>query len=250
MNKRFFLIGFTMVALVSVVFFAMRPSEVRSADDASPEGCRKFIIDQMSVIHDEFRAHIFGARENNNGDIEGLTGGFASKSRTGILETKQRLTSELVAPAVESYRVLRCRTNAVCLAMKQSFDVDGGTDITVKQLGCADEPLVSAPVCSFTTTVMLPTDRLNLESECAGMTETSLSAERAVLKLAFSYDSGYRSMVQMAGMIDWFQGDFPDLVLGPIRDMVGMLGKLHQIPCFIGQCDRPDTSTLVRPTGS
>ncbi|MSR67331.1 hypothetical protein EXS65_00685 [Candidatus Peribacteria bacterium] len=247
MRLRLFFLG-TGILLTAFVFLPWSsPESARSADAATPDGCRRHVIDRMSVIHDEYRSRVFGARENREEDIEVFTGGLAPESGTGILGTKQRLTSELVWPAVESYRVLRCRTNAICLAMKKSFDVNANTSLTIKQMGCVEQTIDSYPSCSFVDTGYLPTDRLGLETECSGMSETSLYAEKAVLKLAFSYDSGYRSTLQKAGIIDWLQGDFPDLVIRPIRDMVSMLGKLHEIPCFIGQCDRPDTSNMTPP---
>ncbi len=247
MKVRFFFLGTGILLMTLVLLQWSNPESVRGADATTPDDCRRHVIDRMSIIHDEYRSRIFGARENEEGDFEVLTGGLASQTGTGIMETKARLTSELVWPAVESYRILRCRTNAICLAMKQSFDVNAGTSLTIKQLGCAEQTIDSYPSCSFVDTGFLPTDRMGLEAECSGMSESSLSAEKAVLKLAFAYDSGYRSMLQTAGIIDWLQGDFPDRVLTPIRDMVNMLGKLHEIPCFIGQCDRPDTSKIIVP---
>jgi hypothetical protein len=59
-----------------------------------------------------------------------------------------------------------------------------------------------------------------------------------------AYDSGYRSLLQLSGMVDWMLEGFPTETVKAVSDMVNMLGKLHQIPCFIGQCDNPDTESL------
>lgn len=223
---------------------------VRGAPPASTNACYRQIVEAMSAVHDEFRAVVFGSRKDNDGKFTVLTGGFSAKEQKGILETKERLSSELIEPVVESYRVLQCRMSAICEAMKRSYEVNGGTTITVKQLGCSDRTGQSFDQCSFIESGMTQQDVTNLVTECRGLVIRSMEIERSILQLAFSYDSGYRALLQLSGMVDWFQGDFPDEVLKPIRDMVNLLGKMHEIPCFIGQCDRPDTSILGTSSSS
>lgn len=231
-------IGFAFLS--SLTFIASIGIEpVRSAPDVTVEGCRARVLSEMGDVRDEYRAHVFGARKVSSTRADILTGGSVKDPVKGILETKGRLTSELVSPAVESYRVLRCRMHAVCLTMQHSFDLNPNTSVQISDLGCADRSMRSYGECSFTQTAFTGTDRSALESECGSLFTQSMKTERSVLLLAFGYDSGYRSGLQLSGMIDWFQGDFPDEVLKPIRDMVSMLGKLHEIPCFIGQCDLP-----------
>ena len=246
MKLRLITLGIGCAVLIAAVV-SEKTDVVHGQTTVSTAGCRNRVVDEMSKVHDEYRAHIFGARKNRNGDFEVLTGGLASQTGTGIMETKARLTSELVWPAVESYRILRCKTGAICFAMKDSFFADQDAQLTIRQLGCTDETITSYPECAFADAGLMQSPADDLTSECQTLNDTSLDMERAVLHLAFAYDSGYRSILQLAGMIEWFQGDFPDTVLGPIRDMVGMLGKLHEIPCFIGQCDHPDTTTLIGP---
>jgi hypothetical protein len=84
-------------------------------------------------------------------------------------------------------------------------------------------------------------DALDIQAQCARWVESSLAAERAVLKLAVSYDSGYRSMLQSAGMIEAVSAGAEAKNIRPIQSLVNILGKLHQIPCFISQCDQPLT---------
>jgi len=85
----------------------------------------------------------------------------------------------------------------------------------------------------------------NAIRQCHTLVADTLSAERAVLRLAVAYDTGYRSLLQLAGMVDWMLEGFPTQTVKAIATMVNMLGKLHQIPCFIGQCDNPNTADLT-----
>ncbi len=242
------------IGMIATIFFGVallsHADSVRGAPPATTSACYGQIVEAMGAVHDEFRAIVFGSREDNDGNFTVLTGGFSEEEHTGILEMKERLSSELVEPVVESYRVLQCRMSAVCEAMKRSYNVNGGTTLTVKQLGCRDQTGQSFDQCSFIESGMTEQDVTNLVTECRGLVIRSMEAERSVLQLAFSYDSGYRALLQLSGMVDWFQGDFPDEVLKPIRDMVNLLGKMHEIPCFIGQCDRPDTSVLSSSSSS
>ncbi len=243
------IIGAIVIVLLGVTVFSNADS-VRGAPPVSTTACYGQIVEAMASVHDEFRAVVFGSRKDNDGKFTVLTGGFSQAEHVGILETRERLSSELVEPTVESYRVLRCRMSAVCEAMKASYEVNGGSTLTVKQLGCSDQTGRSFDQCSFKESGMTQQDVTNLATECKRLVIKSLETERAALHLAFSYDSGYRALLQLSGMVDWFQGDFPDEVLKPIRDMVNLLGKLHEIPCFIGQCDRPDTSILSTSSSS
>jgi hypothetical protein len=169
--------------------------------------------------------------------------------RTGILETKERLTSELVAPLVESYRVLRCRSMTVCQTMLDSLQTKGG-NTKVQPLGCTlqtvkryDECALAGGGSSSSSASEAGEGRLEeadqLQAYCEEMVSDTLQFEQAALRLAVAYDAGYRSMFQLAGMMDWMQQDIALSTLEPIRNMVGLLGKLHQIPCFAGQCDVP-----------
>lgn len=205
------------------------------------------MVSELGTVHDEFRAHIFGARSNpKGGGVTVLTGGSAAAPVKGILETKGRMSSELIAPVVESYRVLRCRSIAVCMAMQQSFG-NGRSPVAVEPLGCGAATVPRFGECRFANSdSSLQQTQQALTVACATLVERSLKVERAVLTAAMSYDSGYRAALQIGGMIDWMQQDLPTAAIKPIRDMIGLLGKLHEIPCFIGQCDAPDTSRLLR----
>lgn len=211
---------------------------------ASAVACRARAVNELGRVHDEFRARIFGSRFDRNGYATALTGGFVEDEHEGILETKGRLTSELVTPIVESYRAYRCRSISVCEAMKQSFQTP--FPLTIQPLGCKSLNIESFNECQFTANDKgTPAEESQLISECGQLVETSLQAERAILKLAVAYDSGYRAALQIGGMLEWMQEDLPDNALKPVRDMINLLGKLHEIPCFIAQCDNPDASALA-----
>ena len=233
--------------LVAALLFGTVPSTpvTFSAPAVTKDGCRDRVVKELGIVHDEFRARIFGSRKDADGKFAVLTGGFSAQRQKGILETKKRLASELVTPVVESYRTYRCRSVAVCSVMNRSFADVPGT-YKVHPLGCESQDLSSYDECDFKGTGG-QTDITSLTQECGTMVDDSLKAERAVLRLALSYDAGYRAALQLGGMIDWMQMDLPNAALKPIRDMIGMLGKLHEIPCFIGQCDKPDTSIIQTP---
>src|SRR3989338_5500277 len=217
------------------------------AQQTTSQTCRNRIVNELSQTHDEFRSHIFGSRKDRDGKFKVLTGGEVSEERLGILETKGRLTSELVAPIVESYRVLRCQDVAICETMAQSIGMKGGL-LDVRPLGCAQVTVSRYDECYLagddTSDAGMNDDAVTLAGYCNQMIEDSLRLERRVLQLAVAYDSGYRATMQFAGMIDCLTRELPRYVMEPVRDMINLLGRLHQIPCFIGQCDFPDNSGL------
>ncbi len=217
---------------------------------AAEDECFSRVAGEMAAVHNEYRSHLFGSRKDTDGKNIVLTGGETNAVRTGIFETKGRLTSELVEPIVDSYRVYRCRTLSVCRTLDESFGVDGGT-VDLRQLGCEPTQAERYEECYLAGKGDQPEQAADLQSEgtallgqCQALAEQTLAAERSVLKLAVAYDSGYRALLQFVGMIDWVLTDFPTQTVKAIADMVNVLGKLHQIPCFIGQCDAPDTASL------
>ncbi len=235
-----------LASLGIVITFFTSNARVSSQTSASPELCRARFIEELGKVHDTYRAHVFGAREGGDDGLGVLlSGGSVSGDAIGkgIFETKGRLSSELIEPIVESYRVLRCRSIAICNAMKASNKQDGETPLTIDTLGCAAETIDRYAECRKTKED-LTMDIPHLVLECGRTVARSLAAERATLRLALSYDSGYRASLQLGGMIDWMQEDAPTAVLAPLQSMVNMLGKLHEIPCFIGQCDDPRPSTI------
>jgi hypothetical protein len=212
----------------------------------SPQECTNRMQSELTAVHDTYRSVLFGSRKTASGLLEVLTGGLTDEERTGIFETKRRLTSELVAPLIESYRVYRCKSLGVCAMVTDSFVQKGG-DANIHLLGCSAFSAPRYEQCYLGTdekSAGSPAELTSLVSQCQVILEQTFRAEESVLRLAVAYDAGYRSLLQMAGMMDWMLEGFPTLALKAISTMVNMLGKLTQIPCYIGQCDNPRSDYL------
>ncbi len=225
-----------------------------AADKKPDQGtCFERVTGDFKAVNAEYRSVLLGSRADKDGKFVVLTGGFTDKVRTGIFETKGRETSELIAPALESFRVYRCKMTSVCEAMSRSFGSDDVAPFPVQPLGCELTEMKRYPECYFggtdpnTGTVADPSPQLSaveMVSACTQFVDDSIQSEAAVLRLIVGYDAGYRSLLQFAGMMDWMMEGFPEQTIRAIADMVNLLGKLHQIPCYIGQCDLPDTDAL------
>lgn len=243
MNRR------SVLPSAALIVLLMAPSAW--AEEASQEACYGRLTEEMTIVHDEYRARLFGSRTDADGEFTVLTGGKTSEEHVGIFETKGRLTSELVEPALETYRVYRCRTLAVCQALKTSI-ASNADPVDVSLLGCADQILPHYEQCYFATAegedapdAGVQSDVTRIADQCETLVLETLRAERAILRLAVAYDAGYRSLLQFAGMMDWMLEVFPTHAIRAVSNMVNLLGKLHQIPCFIGQCDNPDSARLT-----
>lgn len=213
--------------------------------------CFERVASELVEVHDEWRSRLFGSREDDDGKFIALTAGEVDDERKGIFETKNRLTSEFIEPLVESYRVYRCRSLAVCEIASRSIQTNGGI-FDLHLLGCAERTVTRYGECYFggqggagDESAKLQTAATNVVRNCQQLVTETLASERAILRLAVAYDSGYRSLLQLAGMVDWMLEGFPTETVKAVSDMVNMLGKLHQIPCFIGQCDHPNTDDLA-----
>ncbi len=229
-----------------LLIFSSSLMTAHAADTATQETCRDKITTELSTVHDVYRSVLFGSQTDRLGKIVAKTGGLVRKKITGIFETQGRLTSELVWPLVESYRVYRCENLFVCAAMSQSFQNVSTEELDLELLGCAPKKLVPYAECTFAGENSIQDATLMLDT-CRQLVTETLAMERAVLKLAVAYDTGYRAMLQFAGMAEAMMRDFPARAFTPLRDMVSLLGTLHQIPCFLGQCDLPDNGNLSFP---
>lgn len=225
---------------------------------ASRELCMEQITREFTDRIDEARAVVFGARLLPTGDVALTTGPVvrpsvaqrlrARPSIDGILETRGRMTSELIEPLVETHRTLRCRLAAVCLAAADAIDLGPGNS-TTRVLGCEDETLPRLDACVLASSPSDPKsgtlpDSLLIRTECTDLARRTLDAEAAILRAAVGYDAGYRAAIQEYGIFAWATSSVSSRAIEPIRDLVSLLGRLHQIPCFIGQCDMPDTASL------
>ena len=256
-RTRFFLTAGS--GLFASLFVVMMPW-AGAQTPPTAEGCLARINAELVDRVDEARAIVYGARRLPSGGFALTTGPVVSPSLAavlasapttqGILETRGRLTSELLEPLLETQRVLRCRSAAVCLVAGDSIEQRGGTS-TVRVLGCEeqslpryDECFVASDPAANQRSVSPTLDRVSIQASCADLVSRTMETEAALLRSAVAYDAEYRASLQFAGIMDWVTQDASSKAVEPLRDMVGLLGKLHQIPCFIGQCDWPDTRAL------
>ena len=230
------------VFLASAILLVSSFSQIAGAQEATVDACRTRLTQEFATVRDEYRAHVFGSKKDTQGKFTVLSGGNTKSGVTGILETKGRLTSELVQPLTQSYRTLRCNMLEVCRAVSDSIYTKAA-NLQIEVLGCEPVTIPRYSECSLVTTNGVSDSydaAITIQSECDALLQDTLTAERAALKTAVAYDSGYRSLLQYSGMMDWMQDHLSEQALRPLRDMINLLGKLHQIPCFIGQCDNPN----------
>lgn len=240
----------TLCLLLSPAGTAIAASSESSSSSSSVSAnqlsaCRQRIVREATTAHDDYRSYLYGSYKDLDGKIVVRTGGTTDKERTGIFETKGRLTSELVAPIVQSYRAMRCKSLDICEVLRQSLLRGQGSStepMTVSVLGCEDQQLAPYAECYFGTKDadsqrLNQSDITDMIANCNQLINDTLRMERASLRSAVAYDASYRALLQFAGMMDYMLKDIPAFSYTPIREMIGLLGKLHQIPCFIGQCD-------------
>jgi hypothetical protein len=215
---------------------------VTAGPTASKNACEQKVIRSLIDERDRYRMVVFGSRKDGTENVS-LLGGPAPEEQRGIFETPKRLTSELVHPLTESYRSLRCQFESVCSFALASFDANDPS-VTVSLLGCTPVTQPRYEECSLSNGQDKASDIdqaaiIEIQSECQRLIADALSAEKAILKTAVSYDSGYRSMLQSSGMLDDAIMEAETKNLRPLQKLINSLGRLHQIPCFISQCDHP-----------
>lgn len=163
-----------------------------------------------------------------------------TKTRRGILETRQALTSELIPPLTQSYRALGCRVASVCEAVRMSrvqspgFIDRDGFFTEVKVPGCIPFKKTFKPFTACTNDV----SQQIIRDACDDVGNRMIAREADVLKTIVAYDAAYRSLLQFAGNFDQFLGSFRVSLLTPVRQTVSLLGALARIPCFLSQCDK------------
>ncbi|HRH92901.1 MAG TPA: hypothetical protein PKV72_00025 [Candidatus Peribacteria bacterium] len=236
-------------SLAGLILCALCAPSAYAADTKPIEECRDRVTQELSSAHDIYRSVLFGSRRDNDGKFIANTGGEVDKERKGIFETRYRDTQELIWPIIESYRVLNCRNTEICETLDQSFGTDTDDSFEVHPLGCTAVTVVPYEECQFKDANLLG-DVSTLTNDCVRLAKQTLAMEQGILRLAVAYDSGYRGALQFVGMTDWMMKDFPKRAFIPLRGMVNMLGKLYEIPCFMGQCDMPDNSDVQLPQGN
>ncbi len=224
--------------------WAQSSSSVPPTDPASHSAtCRQQVTQRLTDVVDEYHQILYGSSGSvltpDGKTVLKLGGTRDADDRPGIFETKGRLTSELIPPLLESYRVLRCNMRSVCEQLNGTLRTGVSADtMKVEPLGCAERELPKMDACTYTNEpgVMYVQE---LASYCTDVINKTLPAERAALTLAVAYDATYRSNLQTTGMFDSFITLLPKHLFRPLQQMVGLLGKLHQVPCFLTQCDMP-----------
>lgn len=228
----------------ALVLTLLIPAVPAHAVDPSEATCKVRITAELTQVNDDYRSRLFGSVANGAGWFTVKTGGYTDAQRVGIFEHRGRLTSEFVNPLVESYRAYRCRSLLVCQNLRLSLHATSNAPETVFLPGCADALMSPYQECSAERNSLQ--EVRGLLTYCSDTVHASLLFERNVLKLAAAYDAGYRAdVLQFPGMVDWMMKDMATRNFLPLRAMVNLLGKLHQIPCFTGQCDMPNNDDLT-----
>lgn len=222
------------------IFVSIIPS-ISQAQIVENKACETQLYERLRIEQDTYRQALYGST-GSNGEDDRTTyvrtrGTVSGKDEIGIFENKYRLTSELVEPALESYRSLRCRLEAVCMTLKASMK---STEIShiIQPLGCLSSEALTMDACHLAGEGVIET-QIELQRACEDIVSTTLEVERSALRLAVSYDAGYRWIVQLTGMFDAALEKVPAQTFSVLRQTLGLLGKLHQIPCFLTQCDMP-----------
>ncbi len=237
MKRSSFLTGAILLLFVGIGW-----STATALPVASKTACEEKMIRSLIDERDRYRMVVFGSRKDGS-TFRTLLGDNAPEEQKGIFETPKRLTSELVAPLAESYRSLHCQLASVCTLTLASFDTKDPT-VRASLLGCIDVERPRYQECSLSNDNGTSSDIdqaaiIDIQSECERLVRDTLSAEKALLKTAVSYDSGYRSLLQTSGILDTAITEAETKNLRPLQRLVNSLGRLHQIPCFISQCDHP-----------
>lgn len=235
-------------SLLIGVFLLFAAPQTSLAQNGSEFQCRKTISERLAEEHMYYRRALFGSTgsvvvESGSGFSVLRTGGFAPPEKEyGIFETPERLTSELVEPITEAYRTFRCRSVSVCELFLKSATSETATDVTIETLGCM--PLERTTMTECYVGDKASTISVNLEQFCQDVVKDTLALERRILHLAVAYDTGYRALLQFTGIFDAFLVEAPKRTFTVLREMVALLGRLHQIPCFTAHCDMPPMESV------
>ena len=169
--------------------------------------------------------------------------------RLGIFAQTGATTSQLIPGILQAFRALRCRLAMVChgiRATQLSAPAADGT-LTVTTPGCAPLKLRPLSSCKITQGIngaqqaQATLDSFSqtvIAQQCNPMAQSIAAREEQMLKLAVSYDAGYRSLLQFSGNFDRFLGQFRGDLLSPIQDAMPLISQLSRIPCFLSQCSR------------
>ena len=159
--------------------------------------------------------------------------------RPGIVETPQAVTSELIPAMLTSVRALRCRTKAVCAAVRESFVEEPSDPLEGDVPGCLPlETYALSPfeACRFVRqgSYVDPTAAV---ASCREAAELTVQREMDLLKALVGYDAGYRTLLQFAGTMDNFAQEFKFSLLQPLWETIAVFRQISRIPCFLSACE-------------
>lgn len=159
--------------------------------------------------------------------------------RTGIFETRRRLSTELVPYIAQAYRSFDCRLDEICRLLELSDTVADTTpqNVTVTILGCNSVETKTIVECHLPSNHQTNVTQGELRSYCRTMTDALRTREIALTKEIVEYDAGYRSLLQLSGIMRGFLESMRGTVLGSLRSAASLLTTFSRMPCFIGACD-------------
>lgn len=173
------------------------------------------------------------------------------RPRTGIFETREKLSSELVPYITQAYRTFECRAEAVCRLLELSDRREEHTpqSVIIDVPGCRDIPARTYVACHREANESPVVDQGSLREYCRTMIMTLRRREEQVTRMVVEYDAGYRSVLQLSGILRTFMGEMRGTVLGSLRSTANLIASFSRIPCFIGSCDDAPASIRTPFTG-
>lgn len=157
--------------------------------------------------------------------------------RRGLFEMKQLLSSELVPSVTQSIRALQCRLKSICLAASDSMQKDVPSSISVQPQGCLELTYPRFEGCLYDEGSPTQAVEAEVRRECEAVTRALLVREMDLAKLVVSYDAGYRTLLQFAGIFEQYLTEFRFPLVKPLWEAAQLIGTLHRIPCFISECN-------------
>jgi hypothetical protein len=158
--------------------------------------------------------------------------GCVELPRRGVLETREALTSEIIARGIlPAVRAFQCRLASVCEAFRASAKGGEGV-ISVQAPGCERMVMNAMPKCGIENAERLDASPTICERTIALVLDHELSG----IEMVSAYDS-YRSYVQIAGIYDAFSKGFGRVMLEPLIAAAKSMSAFGRIPCFLAQCD-------------
>jgi hypothetical protein len=154
------------------------------------------------------------------------------KPRRGILERKEAVSSDVIPEIAQSIRALQCRLRARCMAALESRRSDQLGALSVKPPGCIEMKFLRLQACTDPVSTSEAT-----VTACDKAVETIIDREMKLLELTMAYDAAYRSLLQLAGIMDGFLEDFQFPLLEPLWRTVDALSGFKGMTCFLSQCD-------------